>query len=677
MTTPAADFTLSPHTGWTREHWEHAADTLLAAVRPYAGPGHSLINLPGPASGSGTHSDGLEGFARTFLLAAFRAAGTTDPQLAERVLAPYAEGLATGTDPASAHRWPRPAELPQARVEAASLALALHETRPLLWDRLPAPVRERTADWLYEVCGAAVPPNNWVWFRAVVSAFLRSAGAPHAPGDIAHAIDVTEQWYAGGGWYSDGTRSPGHLRNYDHYNGWAMHLYPLWYTRVAAGHADPADAERYRNRLSAFLDDAAHLVAANGSPLLQGRSLTYRFAAAAPFAAGALFDASAPSPGLLRRAASGMVRHFLEHGATAPDGLLSLGWHHPFPRIRQRYSGPASPYWASKAFATLLLPAGHPLWTAPEEPLPVERGDFVRTLAAPGWIAAGTRADGIVRVANHGTDHTPPDRPARDDPFYARYGYTTHTAPELAPLREVPATAHPDPEAHARDGDARYTDPADLDQLYDSHVALLTEDGVPSQRTPFERVALAEGTGVSRHRAHWPPPADGTAGAADRDRWPAGPRITTASLLHGPWEIRLVRVTADGAAPAAPPPRLRVGGHALAAATPPDGDTTPEAALVRRPDGLISALFVLHPGEGTPALHWDRDTNAFGPHSATPYYLTPRPLPYGHLHAVALHLGNPGPGAPPLTPPTLTVTGSAPRTVTAHWPDGSTSALTL
>ncbi len=66
---------LSPYTGWTRAHWEAVADQLLLAVRPYARGGNALIGLPGPASRSGAWSDGLEGFARTFLLAAFRLAG--------------------------------------------------------------------------------------------------------------------------------------------------------------------------------------------------------------------------------------------------------------------------------------------------------------------------------------------------------------------------------------------------------------------------------------------------------------------------------------------------------------------------------------------------------------------------------------------------------------------------
>jgi hypothetical protein len=418
---PAEDRELSPLTGWTRAHWEWAADTLLAAVRPYANDGGSLIRLPGPASGSGEWSDALEGYARTFLLAAFRAAHA-EPAHAERLLAPYATGLAAGTDPASpapGERWPRLTEVMQARVEAASIAIALHVTRPLLWDRLPAPVRERAVLWLSEMGGVEVPRNNWVWFRAVVAAFLRSVGADYAEGDIAHAVEATEGWYAGGGWYTDGGEA-----NFDHYNGWAMHLYPLFCCRIAGEEGELPG--RYRSRLHTFLDDAQHLVAADGAPLFQGRSLTYRFAAAAPFLTGALFGATPLPPGLTRRAASGMLRHFLDRGATEEAGLLSLGWHRRFEPMRQIYSGPASPYWASKGFLGLLLPADHPVWTATETQLPVERGDFARTIAAPGWQVSGTAADGVIRVATRGTPHG-----KGYTPLYALPAYTTHTAPDL------------------------------------------------------------------------------------------------------------------------------------------------------------------------------------------------------------------------------------------------------
>lgn len=55
-------------------------------------PGRALLDLPGRPSRSGVRSDGLEGYARTFLTAAFRVAGAKgeDPH---NWLERYADGL--------------------------------------------------------------------------------------------------------------------------------------------------------------------------------------------------------------------------------------------------------------------------------------------------------------------------------------------------------------------------------------------------------------------------------------------------------------------------------------------------------------------------------------------------------------------------------------------------------
>lgn len=94
MKLPDDDRELSPHTGYTRDHWVAAADGLLAAAWRWASPGKARLDLPGPASASGVRSDGLEGFARTFLAAGFRVAGGGDPH---NWLERYAEGLDAGT----------------------------------------------------------------------------------------------------------------------------------------------------------------------------------------------------------------------------------------------------------------------------------------------------------------------------------------------------------------------------------------------------------------------------------------------------------------------------------------------------------------------------------------------------------------------------------------------------
>ncbi|MFJ7069935.1 DUF2264 domain-containing protein [Streptomyces sp. NPDC101115] len=469
---PPDDRVLSPRTGWTRAHWEAVADGLLASALRHAGPEHALIALPGPRpSVSGTRSDALEGFARTFLLAAFRIAGAAgaDPH---GFLSRYAEGLAAGTrapttdreltggDPVS---WPAVGDRDQAMVEAASVALALRLTRPWLWDRLDEPVRERVRAWLAGALHHTPVDNNWWLFPFTVGGFLAEAGADPdgaARAAVERGLAKIEQWYLGDGWYTDGRP-----RAFDHYNGWAFHLYPVLHAHLAG---DGRLMEVYGPRLGSHLDGYARTFGADGSPMHQGRSLTYRFAAAAPLWAGALTGHTPLTPGATRRIASGSLRHFLDRGAVDADGLLTLGWHGPHLPLVQEYSGPASPYWASKGFLGLLLPPGHPVWTAVEEPAPVEHADAAVPLPRPGWLIQSTAADGVVRLHNHGSDDQPADRVLPDDPLYARLAHSTATGPVL-------------------------------DGTPDNHVGVLV-DGELSLRGRIRPLGAGEGWAASTHR---------------------------------------------------------------------------------------------------------------------------------------------------------------------------------
>ncbi|MFC4010364.1 DUF2264 domain-containing protein [Nonomuraea purpurea] len=646
------DLRLSPYTGWTRAHWAAIADRILLAARRHGSPGHARVSFPGRPGGYGPDVDGLEGFARTLLAAGFRVAGEggADPL---GLMEWYAEGLATGTDPHSPERWVRLDEHGQAKVEAASIALVLHLTRPWLWDRLKPVVQEQIIDYLAPAIGSGYPPINWVWFQIVVEQFLASVGGPFSREDIAAGLALSDGFVREDGWYADGAE-----RAYDHYTGWALHFYPLLWTEMAEGEPE-AEARRpvYLERLRRYLHDAVHLVGADGSPLVQGRSLTYRFAAAAQFWAGARAGLTTPAPGLLRRAASGILRHFTEHGAPDEDGLLTLGWHGPWRPIAQSYSGPGSPYWAAKGLFGLALPADHPVWTAVEEPLPVETADYNLVVRAPGWLVSGTRDDGVVRVTNHGTDHSLPGSNLTDSPLYARLGYSTATSPVLAGEH----AGHP------------------LDQS----VVLLDEQGVPSHRTGFETLLLDRldtGTvaGASRWRAHWVEPdpdvPDHGNGRAGEVR--LGPWVHVASLVRGPWEVRLVRVgDATG--------RLRIGGWPLPA-------TTPELqqgihSWVRGGEGL-DAHGVTPAENATPLAPW-----TLVPWCAT----TPAAQP-GRWYEAAVYLaGHPHEGRPPtitwhtpeITEPATTETEPAatgtepPYPATARpfarvtWPDGAADII--
>lgn len=170
-------------------------------------------------------------------------------------------------------------------------------------------------------------------------------------------------------------------------------------------------------------------------------------------------------------------------------GLLTLGWHGPNPGLLQGYSGPASPYWASKAFLALLLPADHKVWTAVEEPGPAERSDAVTPLAPPNWLLQSTRSDGLVRLHNHGSEDV------RYDPYYTRLAYSTVTEPSAS---------------------------------YDNSLIL---DGDPS-RTEIEPLGVGEGWAASRHTAA------------------GGARVSSVVLARGAVEVRAFLVS--GAEPGTP-----------------------------------------------------------------------------------------------------------------------------
>ncbi|ARF55870.1 hypothetical protein B1H19_18270 [Streptomyces gilvosporeus] len=518
---PPEDRRRSPYTGWTRAHWEATADALLRATVPYASPRHALIVLPGARpSCSGTRSDGLEGFARTFLLAALRVAGGDgrDPQ---GHLPRYAEGLTAGPRNPTAGRelttghpdsWPTIPAIRQARVEAASIALGLRLTRPWLWDTLDQRARTRLADWLLPALTPSPVDNNWWLFGLAVAGFLQDVGIEplRAQEAIDRALNRIEDWYLGDGWYSDGDN-----RAFDHYNAWALHFHPVLHAHLAS---EASLLATYGERLCAHLADHTRLFDAIGAPLPFGRSLTYRFAATAAPWLGALTGHTPLAPGATRRLASGTLRHFLDRGAVDGNGLLSLGWYGPYAPMLQSYSGPASPYWAAKGFLGLLLPPDHPAWTDTEEPLPAETQDTAKPLGPTGLLLHSTASDGLVRLHNHGSNSPL----AACDPHYSRFAYSTRTGPTAD---DAPA---------------------------DNHFALLL-DGRPTTRGP----AAPHGSGPDwAASVQTPHRADGTA--------LPGIRLLSATAVHGRTEVRAHLVT--GAPPGTP---VRQTGWA----TTPDGPT--------------------------------------------------------------------------------------------------------
>ena len=423
MTGPGPDRTKAPYTGWGRQHWETAADEQISAAWRHSSPAGAQVRFPSEREQDDV--DLLEGFARTFLLAALRLAGAGG-QLSGSMADTahwYARALAAGTDPQSPERWPELTDHGQATVEATAVVLGLHFSRPWVWDTVPQRVRDNTAAWLAGSAQSFGADNNHVMFAATIQAFLASTGYAHDAAGIEAALARIEDWYVGDGWYSDGEG-----RRFDHYNAWTFHLYPFFILDLLGESDATGRRQVYRDRLAQFVRGYSHLFGSNGAPLIHGRSLIYRWGVTAPFWMALREGITVVSPGQARRLASGTLQYFLDGGA-APGGILTLGWHGSDGSILQSYNAAGSPQWAAKGFLGLLLPPDHPAWTEPEQPLPVELGDFTLPLAGPGWLAVGTRETGTVRVLNAGSD----GHPQKDEPLYRRLAFSTATVPWLAP----------------------------------------------------------------------------------------------------------------------------------------------------------------------------------------------------------------------------------------------------
>jgi hypothetical protein len=588
----------------TRGQLLERGQAMLDAAMARGSRGHSRIVFDGPTGGYGRDVDGLEGFARTFLLAGFILKGSSGQQ-GRDAAEWYARGLATGVDPDSLERWPRLDEHPQTKVEAASIALVLDMTRDWIWDEFPARTRQRVIDYLSPAVGDQTYPRiNWVWFRLVVQTFLKSVGGPYSPADMEADLATHDSFARANGWLADGDE-----RSFDHYAGWALHLYPTLWARMRGAEALAAARGTVdRNRLDRYLADALALVGSNGSPLLQGRSLTYRFAAAAPFWVGAMAGVPSHRPGALRHAALAIIDHFGANNSPDERGILTIGWHRPWAALAQSYSGPGSPYWASKGMLGLALDAGHPVWSDPDVALPVEQGNVLRDVQAPGWIVSGTPDDGIVRVVNHGTDHARPGDSRADSPLYARLGYSTATSPLLddrswrSPLDQSVCLVDESGDATHRSG---------------MHVHELRVDG---------RDKDAVGVAVSESRVRW------VAAGEAQQRHGSGftglaveaGTITVVSLVRGAYEVRLACVTDLTDAGRGRAIGLRISGWALADAGPivvtvrSEPRTVAEAKTAR----LVSRVYA-PTTDATASISSVYEASPLGPTAVVPWLLNP------------------------------------------------------
>jgi hypothetical protein len=321
------------------------------------------------------------------------------PDLEDVILSIYR----TAFDPKHPDYWgePKGDKPTQRTVEAALVAIALARMGPEFAAKLSTLERAQVNRWLASCTVIPERTNNHAWFTAVNQATRLRLGKlfPEFKGDEAWMLDDLKAIdalaaEAADGWYSDDPK----FRVYDYYNFWTFGNFPLFWSRIA-GEFYPEWNEKLRARGREFLQNTPYFFAEDGAVPLFGRSLLYKWSLLSPLLLGYEQGIWPHSPGLLQRIVRKNFGWWWQLGAydaklgklretLSPEGSRE---------VSEPYIDNGHPYWAMLAFTFFSIPAKNPLWTAKEEKLPVEKGDYIVRISGPRMLLTGTKASGQVR----------------------------------------------------------------------------------------------------------------------------------------------------------------------------------------------------------------------------------------------------------------------------------------
>jgi len=427
------DTRLRPFSGLARRHWLEAAEYLLDGVfghvrdfeAPIVFPKPSQVLYPKDTDPPWKHrAMEFEGLARTFMLAAPLLAEKPETRVRGFALRDYyANQILALSDPRSPCYAGKISELDQQynaklyqhTVEGAALTVGLLESRAVIWERFTPAQKDQVAGLLSDFALARTNGHNWRWFNVLMAAFLKLNGYPVDEAPIRDHLQNILAFYAGDGWYRDG-------QTFDYYSCWAFQFYaPIWCWCYGYRH-EPEAAAILEQRHAELMRTYPLMFGRNGYSLMWGRSSIYRCAASAPLAGAFLLKQTPLDPGWARRICSGNLLQFLARDDFLANGIPSLGFYGPFEPMVQGYSCAASPFWVSKLFLALTVPADAPFWTAAENEGAwpgLGRGQKTAVLPGPGLV-----------LTAHGPSGAAELRSAKilsksSDPNYLRLAYNT------------------------------------------------------------------------------------------------------------------------------------------------------------------------------------------------------------------------------------------------------------
>ncbi len=346
--------------------------------------------------------------------------------------------LVNGTNPAHKDYW---GEAPkdrqdQRQVESSIVAWSAWLLRDSLLPQMSSQERRRLDEWLSSCTQVPVRRNNWAWFTAVNHAARLSLNEKfpefsYGQTSMFEDLKALDAMYAGSeGWYNDDKPRAA----FDYYNSWVFASHFLYWNAMV-GSKFPDWSKMFGDRLRSYLTTAPLFFGANGSHILYGRSLIYRWAVLTPLVLAYTQKLWPHSEAMLHRIVRGNLDFHWANGAFDRDAgkLRETYSASGTVDIHESYIDGGHPYWGMQAFALWLIPRTDPFWSATGGKLPVEEADFRRGLEAPGMMLTGHKASGQVKLLQARSSKT--DFHYRDK--YNKLVYSSHFPFDIVQRQDI------------------------------------------------------------------------------------------------------------------------------------------------------------------------------------------------------------------------------------------------
>lgn len=422
------DFSLSPNTGMTKQHYIDCAKYLLERAFAHVDSIETPIsfpNVPGktypqPYAPDWRHrSQEFEALERTFTLAGPLI--HLDPEIKInniKLRDYYCLHVYNAFTPGYANSLPLPENLPDSTYQFTCEFGGLFKTLLLmpetLWTHFTEKQKDEMVTTISRWAHHRTTQNNWRIFNIITLSFLKKYGYEIDDDLLKSHLLWVVSYQSGNGWYLEQT--------YNYYSISLFIVYTTIWNRTFGDEYYPEIADVIEKSAQKLMESLPSFFARDGYINMWSRSICYRTWVSGAFpVAFMLKDKTLLDAGWARRLCSGSLLQFVTREEFFYNDIPSLGFYGQKEYMVQHYSCAGSPFLMFLPFICLALPDDSPFWTAKEnEGMWEKLGNNSKNIILdnPGLV--------LVNHGKTGTSEIIPGKVYYDDPNYSKLVYNTH-----------------------------------------------------------------------------------------------------------------------------------------------------------------------------------------------------------------------------------------------------------